>query len=131
MGSPSRRGGVSDTRTHMASPPSRFPTPRRRTAASAPFLDLRTVLGASPPGANYDVCNNAGCNVDQVGDGVCNMNCFSAACRWDGGDCGHAPATWPPAVDTTIPQACRVLPAVIAGNTSQTVTLNVWEACNG
>lgn len=107
-----------------------LPTTISRSLLRDPGQPART-------GADPAACLASGCAASsQVGDGACQMECYSAACRWDGGDCGHSPAVWPPRVDTSVPVSQRITPqeagvppAGTAGPTN--ISLNVWAPCNG
>ena len=95
------------------------------------------------------------CEASLIGNGVCDMNCYNAACKWDGNDCGGPainlaigsangerpnPATLvnPP---TSPRAACMLTNADIAsGNPPPAAGMplpasnwkyNFWEECNG
>jgi hypothetical protein len=96
-----------------------------------------TIFG-NRPDLDTVACTNQFCDVNWVGDGVCQLECYNSACKFDGGDCGNTAidqVLWTAQgpqqvhVDRSIPQDCRILP-----NEAQGLAFsysNFWEACNG
>lgn len=72
-----------------------------------------------------------GCDVTTVGNGICNMECMFAQCKWDGGDCGGAPGPQALAFrDPSLRAECTLSPSDINGVPYQS-EMNLWEECNG
>ena len=88
---------------------------------------------------DVSACVAKGCDVAAVGDGFCDMQCYSQECQWDGSDCG-GPALRimqddPSAftiVDPSIPSTCLLsLPAATAAGVQASWLPNFFESCNG
>lgn len=86
------------------------------------------------PQTDLTGCAASGCDVVTIGDGRCNIECHTAACKWDGNDCGGAGRTIPPVVDSSLLKSNTVQWAdAIAANLppAQLALINFWEPCNG
>lgn len=82
---------------------------------------------------------DSSCDLEKIGDGQCDVGCYIAACKWDGGDCGGPP------LDQTLPvtfnpdrratnfsDSCLVQPLTSTDPLYDFRTrINYWEPCNG
>ena len=71
--------------------------------------------------ANALPCVNLGCNVENIGNGRCDMACYNDLCMYDGNDCGGPPinlASEDPAsltrIDPSLRQSCMVTRAFMS-----------------
>jgi hypothetical protein len=94
---------------------------------------IETDLTTDPTvGRTTAECVATGCDPLVVGDGTCQLMCFSEECKWDGGDCGGAPVddiakTY---IDDTLKNdRCTIQPGQVNYPTES--WKNVWERCNG
>jgi len=107
--------------------------------------NMRNAQGAN---IGSGACILEGCDPLTVGDGTCNMECYSPACKYDGGDCGgsafDATTFTKDAVtagvyvqaDKSIPSTCLISPsdAWALGTpftAAKKLRTNMWEPCGG
>lgn len=91
----------------------------------------------APAHGDTRACLAAGCDLRSVGNGVCDMACYSTACRWDGGDCVSNMAAVPPFVSPRMKASrCRIPLANASASfgavtSAAQIAQNVWAPCNG